>query len=317
MPAAIAHRAFALRLLGKDCPLGVLLGTEGPDPFMAYGMNPFRKKKDKDAVNPIGSLMHNTRLAAVYAPMLAYAASIPEEKTRTLLLDYMEGLLYHFVLDRKVHPYVFYRTGFDEFGKYGGIAVFYHGAFESILDRAIAEKEGLPPRSDRALPRISDEDLLTISKMWAKGFEGIAPLKETGFAESYRDFQSVMRLLVSKTGVKRKLFRLLMGKTSKAYSLCLPPSLKPYESLDVLNESHSVWKDPTTLEEYRKSVEDLSAEAASEQADVLAILEAAKRGEDTKEALTKLEANNDHDGGIYGQAKKEYRLCFKEAGIEF
>ncbi len=114
MPAAIAHRAFALRLKGKDCPLGVLLGTEGPDPFMAYGMNPFRKKKDKDAVNPLGSLMHNTRLALVYAPMLSYAASFPEGKTRALLLDYMEGLLYHFILDRRVHPYVFYRTGFDE-----------------------------------------------------------------------------------------------------------------------------------------------------------------------------------------------------------
>ncbi len=181
----------------------------------------------------------------------------------------------------------------------------------------MAEKEHLPPRSDRALPAIGDEDLLAISRMWAKGFEGIASLKDEGFAESYRDFQSVMRLLVSKTGVKRKLFRLLMGKTSKAYSLCLPPSLKPFAPLDVLNDGHAAWKDPTTLEEHRESVEDLFEEAAREQKDVLSILEMARKGEDTKEALAKLERDNDHDGGIYGQVKKEYRLCFEEAGIRF
>ena len=53
MPGILAHYTFAKRYLPEEeLPWegAVLAGTQGPDPFMAYGTNPLRPRKDKKDV---------------------------------------------------------------------------------------------------------------------------------------------------------------------------------------------------------------------------------------------------------------------------
>ena len=139
MPGILAHYTFAKRYLPEEelsWEEAVLAGTQGPDPFMAYGTNPLRPRKDKKDVNPWGELMHHTPIENVYGPMLSEAQKAEGEQ-REFLFAYLDGLLMHFSLDRIVHPYVFYRTGFDENGKYAGIYIYYHGFFETLIAACI------------------------------------------------------------------------------------------------------------------------------------------------------------------------------------
>ncbi|MDY2913597.1 MAG: hypothetical protein SOV58_03050 [Candidatus Enteromonas sp.] len=311
MPAALLHRLFtedALKDFPSDYPEFVFAGAQGPDPFMAYGTNPFLgKKDDASQINPWGSQMHRTHLKEVYGPMLRYAYE-KSGREAEILFAYIEGLLLHFTLDRLVHPYVFYRSGFDENGKYGGIYVFYHGAFESILDKTYAKRTHrfIPPA--KALPRLSEEDLLSLSQMWSAC--ATVPLKPTAFSESYREFASVLRLLYSRTGFKRKLFRWVLGKTSKAYSLSYPASLKRFAPLDVENASRQEWKDPCTGEVHHESIPDLLQKALKDACLVRDIVSRAKKGEDVGLLLEELEGNRDHDGEVYGEKKKYCDICF-------
>lgn len=306
MPAAIAHRVFAEKALaGVPCPDLAYLGAQGPDPFMGYGLVPYRKRADKSAVQPFGSKMHGEHLAPIYSRLVAYAAK-KEGEEKEKLFSYLYGLLSHYALDRALHPYIFYRTGFDENGKYGGIYVFYHGYFEAILDRAIAEAAALPPASYRVLPKLAPEDLALVSAMWAEA----SGLPEGAFAESYRDFKEEIRLIHSRTGFKRWLLKLFMGKESKAYSLSLPPSLKKFTVLDVLNERHEEWKDPTSGEASRLSVGELFAEAEKALPKARRILKIGAKGEDVSALFDEWEDGVDHDGGRFGEKKRHCDICF-------
>lgn len=317
MPASLLHRYFAEDVL-SEIPSSeadfIFVGTQGPDPFMAYGTNPFLgKRSDVPEVNPWGSKMHQTHLSEVYAPMARYAYS-KSGREKEILFAYLEGLLLHFTLDRLVHPYVFYRTGFDENGKYGGIYVFYHGAFESVLDKTYGKrnKRFLPPA--KALPVIQEEDLDALSRMWASC--ATIPLKESAFAESYLEFRSVMKLLYSPMGIKRTLFKLVMGKTSKAYSLSYPASLKRFAALDVENLSHDVWKDPCTGEEHHESIPDLIELAKKDARTVHEIVQKARLGQDIASMLDEYERGRDHDGEVYGRKKKHCDICFLKHPIK-
>ena len=306
MPGILAHYTFAKRYLPEEelpWEEAVLAGTQGPDPFMAYGTNPLRPRKDKKDVNPWGELMHHTPIENVYGPMLSEAQKAEGEQ-REFLFAYLDGLLMHFSLDRIVHPYVFYRTGFDENGKYAGIYIYYHGFFETLIDESIAKKDGLFIRPDKAMGQLSKKQQAWASKLWKDS--ATVPLKETAFEESYREYNQVSRLLWSKKGIKRALLKPLLGAKSKPYSLIYPPSLKPFEALDILNESHSAWKDPVSGEERLSSVEDLFEQAHQDFLEVHGWLLKAKQGKDVTLDLKDWAKNLDHDGTPFGSTKKYY-----------
>ena len=118
MPAVIVHDTFALEMIPEDEKpyiAAVRSGTQGPDLFMAYGKNPFKKREDAKEIRPWGTVMHHTPVEDVYGKMMEYA-NTKEAGEKELLYAYIDGLLMHFSVDRVCHPYVFYRTGFDEKG---------------------------------------------------------------------------------------------------------------------------------------------------------------------------------------------------------
>ena len=76
MPAVIVHDTFALEMIPEDEKpyiAAVRSGTQGPDLFMAYGKNPFKKREDAKEIRPWGTVMHHTPVEDVYGKMMEYA----------------------------------------------------------------------------------------------------------------------------------------------------------------------------------------------------------------------------------------------------
>ena len=311
MPATIVHDSFALEMIPeeeKPYLAAVRAGTQGPDFFMAYGTNPFHKRKDSDQIRPFGSHMHQISICPTYAKLLEYAGK-QEGEVRELLFAYIDGLLMHFSVDRTFHPYIFYRSGFDENGGLPGKWGWAHGYFESVLDKVVGTKKGTFLRPDKAMGQMKEEDVKAVSRMWHACAE--FPLKEDSFAASYQDYCDVTRIMWSPLGIKRALFS-LGGKYSKPMALIHPSNrrVKKDAYLDVLNEKHSLWKDPATLEESTEGFEELWLKAKEAYREAHALLLRAKKGEDVGEELAKWSLNRNHDGTPIGESKKEHGDCF-------
>ena len=307
MPFVIVHDTFALENIPeteKPFLSAVRLGTQGPDPFMAHGMNPFQKRKDKQTVNPFGGYMHHIPLAPTYAKMLGYARNQDDEATRSLLFAYIDGLLMHFAVDRVCHPYVFYRSGFDGKGQLSGIHTYRHGIFESILDREYGLEHKTYIRPDKAMGTLGLDDVKKISIMWRECTTYKLP--ENGFYDAYVDYRNVLKMLWSPLGIKRFFFTFVLGKHGKGISLTHPSKrrAKKYLSRDIQNKSKNIWRIPYSGEERNDSFDELIAQASRDYQEAHALLEKAKEGADIEAELADWTASLNHDGVRFTQINR-------------
>ena len=310
MPAILTHYTFALKAIPEELVpfrAAVNLGSQGPDTFMAYGTVPWRKRNDPEKVRGWGHAMHSLPVESVYVPMMDYAAKQPE---RDLLYAYIDGLLMHFCLDRLMHAYIFFRSGVDKDGKLSGYYGWSHGAFEALLDKILATREGTYGKLDRCI-LVPDEQARVISKMWQACSP--TPLSEDDFYLAYLDFVGAERLLYTPHGFKRPLFRLL-GKYSTPYAQSHPRNIKPFEKMDIMNDAHKTWHNPATNEVYEDSVMELFSKALKDYEEVHKLVLAHKEGKDIREAFAKWTLGLDHEGGPVGKKKVYYDLCWKVLG---
>ncbi len=298
MPAALTHYLFALQneenISDADA---FLLGTQGPDPFFFFGMVPWRKKANPRKIQDYAEQLHHSDFSLIYARMISYARSQSGELQDTLL-DYLKGAWAHYCLDRVCHPYVFYRSGFDENGELKGHYGYAHKVFEALLDATLKKKHKLPSPS-RAM-EISKKKGMEISKMWKQGSPEI--LDEDTFYESLRDYRTIESFLQSKTGCKRILWKLL-GKENALYAFSYPVFLKGKESLDVLNREKKEWRHPVSGASSNLSVDEMFYEAKKLYIKGVKVILEAKTIENTSTSLFNLERGIDHDGTPYGQKK--------------
>ena len=310
MPAILTHYTFALSAIPKEderFSAVVNLGSQGPDTFMAYGTLPWKKREEVTKIRQWGHTMHYLPVGSVYLKMMEYARTSPDKE---MLFAYIDGLLMHYSVDRICHRYIFYRSGFDEHGQLKGYYSWSHGFFEAILDKTLAKKRGTYQKMSKCIESPLDQ-VEKISKMWA--YASPAKLDDGAFLRSYEDFVGAENMLYTPTGAKRLLFRLI-GKYSTPYAQAHPHSIKKFEVLDVINESHTVWYDPVTKEEHKESVEEQLQMAHARYLEVHELLLKAKRGEDIKEAFNEWTENIDHNGCPIGTTKKHYSLCWEVLG---
>lgn len=310
MPAILTHYTFALKAIPDELrpfQAAVNLGSQGPDTFMAYGSIPWRKRADVKKVQGWGHAMHSLPVESVYVPMMDYADKQPE---RDLLYAYIEGILMHYSLDRLMHAYIFYRSGVDENGKLTGYFGWSHGAFEAVLDKILATKEGTYGKLYKCILTPEDQ-VKAISKMWAACAP--TPLNEDDFYLSYEDFIGAEKLLYTPHGFKRPLFRLI-GKYSTPWAQSHPLRIKAFYPLDVLNEKKAEWLNPATGEKHDESVGELFSRALSDFAEVHALVARHKAGEDILEDFRKWTLSLDHEGGPVGMKKVHYDLCWRVLG---
>ncbi len=310
MPAILTHYTFGLSVIeaAKGYKEAFLVGNQGPDTFMAYGTNPFHKREDVKAIRPFGAFMHHEKIDEYYARMMEFA---DKSERKEVLYAYILGLFAHFSVDRACHPYIFYRSGFDEKGGLHGFYGFSHGKFEALVDKILGKRKGTYIRPDKAVA-LDEEEAKEISRMWA--YAAPDKLDDMAFYRCLEDFQSAERMLWTRTGLKRILFRAL-GKYSTAYSQSHPRFIQKYKKLDLLNDEHSEWKDPCTEVASTKSFEELLDEAREAYKDLLAIVEEGSKKEGKSEMKAKLKQwvkDIDHDGMPYGSSKKVQCLCWKK-----
>lgn len=300
MPACLAHLCFAQKL---ESPLSEAfrLGTQGPDPFFFYGMIPWKKKKDAEKIEALAQRIHHTDFASEYAAMIAFAQKEGDPETKSLYREYLLGLLAHYSLDRTCHPYIFYRSGFDENGELTGHFSFAHKEFEALLDLSLSEELSFSRNPVKAM-KIDEDAAKRISFLWAQS--GYPELSEETFFLAYEDYLGIQSFLQSRTGWKRPLWK-VFGKESAMVGFTYPHSAKGSSSKDVLNQKGSLWRDPCSGERKSQTFFQLMEEAERHYRRGQALLSASASPEKLTQELAAWEGGIDHDGAPFGR-KKEF-----------
>jgi len=251
MPNVWAHLIFGQELLQHlghkelldDRTRNVFnLGCQGPDFLFYHHFWPWQKDKP---LSKTGNLLHTKHCGPFLWDMLARVKGLPLSDP---LLLYAIGFLTHHILDRNLHPYVFYKSGF---GKWK------HQTFEVIMDTCIVRKKrGLETYKNPvwkqinvgpALPSGIAEFLYQLTGLYYPGTqEGIKPCH---WEEAYCQMIKALKLFHDPTGIKTWLtFKQIEPFVYK----------RKLEPLDYLNEQHEEWNCPTDPNErYTESVWDL------------------------------------------------------------
>ncbi len=298
MPAALTHYLFAKQNEENIPDEGAfLLGAQGPDPFFFYGLVPWRKKADPLKIRGYGENLHHGDFSAIYARMADFAHQ-KDGVEKDVLISYLKGLWAHYSLDRVCHPYIFYRSGFDENGELKGHYGYAHKVFEALLDAALKKKHRLPLPS--AAMKLSKNKAKAISAMWKAGSPEL--LEKDTFYEAWRDYCSVESFLQSRTGWKRIIWKAL-GKENVLYAFSYPVFLKNKETLDVLNLKKAIWKNPVTGLSHSSSIPEMFEEAKKLYRKGVKAIDESKSVDGVSALLLSLEKGIDHDGCLWGKKK--------------
>ena len=307
MPAMFVHYNFALmNAEGRDKQYieATRLGSQGPDPFFFFGILRRGNGKHKKLIRKFGSAEHKKDISEDYLKMKEYAE---KSEDKDLLLSYLDGLFMHYCVDKTFHPYVFYRSGFDENGNLKGYYSYSHAHFESILDVEISKKYNIYQRISNCL-KIDDEQLLKISKMWSSlGYD----ISEKDYFYAVKDYAKVENILFSRTGLKRCFF-VLGGRHGMLMGISYPHFMNKYKELDVQNVNKKEWKHPVTGESFNLSVDELYAHASSEFKIVKNILEKNLSKAEELKLVKDFVNETNHDGIKIGTKKVLFDLCFKK-----
>jgi len=272
MPASLAHHLFAKAALAQYgsrlaflSPYSSLvsIGSQGPDPFYFYGSLPWRKHLDTETINGVGSMMHSPDPLRVL-PKLIEEANQLKGQDRDIAFAYVYGSLMHYTLDRNVHPFVFYQSGFDESGKLTPPYNADHSRYESLMDVSLmrhfkASYREIHPYRSLLCPNAW---ITIVSELHHRMFPTL--LSKTHFAECLADMRSVLKFLFRRHGLRRVLVKRLMGERSMSFSMAHPVHIPNNERYDYLNLEHRTWFDPSTGSQHSTSVIDMFQHALAE-----------------------------------------------------
>lgn len=317
MPNGIVHCTFAKKYALDVSPKMqkvVYLGAMGPDPFFFYGMLSKRNRPYIHEVRSLGGVTQHQELTPNYVAMIEYAKKSPD---KDLLLAYIDGLFMHYAVDRAVHPFVFWNTGFTDRPQDGKkIQDYYnfgHLNFEVFLDLIIGKREGTFTNLTHyvGLPK---KQLLAISKMWYevnKNNQKVPHIEIDSFAKCIQDARMCFRLTYSPLGIKKAFIGRLMGKQSFAYGFSCPRNLKKFEGIDFLNEAYKAWYMPDNSgPRYDSFFELYDVEAKAIYESCHACLEKAKAGLPYEQELEAAGKHLNHEGIIPNSPKLTWKLIW-------
>lgn len=253
MPSILTHQYFSTLIVeqvSKEFPYlqdhlpVVWLGAQGPDPFFFFGRAPFKKRLGRDSIIQFGSLLHNQSPVDSLAPLIEHGWRGPHATEMTKA--YVIGALTHYALDRQCHPYVFYRSGFDEHGALTGHYSADHAKLEVEIDLAMTIKEKLSSAiyQPKVTLQIDPVSLQTISQIYYQAF-GKHVHPDT-FQHAVNDMKATYQFLYHGSWLNRLLVILLSGKRSLPFSLIHPHRIKQSVANQALNVSRKKWHHPVT-----------------------------------------------------------------------
>ena len=270
MPSSLTHYGFnkevinnSLKFLNNNEDV-YLVGAQGPDPFFFRGIIPSFNNKNVGDVRKYGTKLHQVEPSEVFFFFFNYANSSDD---KDVLYSYILGAGLHYVLDRKVHPYVFYKTGFSDEKKKKAKYYVDHTLFETHLDVLLMQnkyKDFKVTAFDSI--KCDIEKIKRVSEMYGCLAKEIVKDEKIGidsFEESYKDMIKIEKFLYSKRGFKKKIVNCLFKRTP-LNTMMHPLVVKDDEKIDYLNIKRKEWKDPCLETVYNKSVYDLIEEAKKE-----------------------------------------------------
>lgn len=146
MPATITHAYFAedlLKILNKNTKESIkdkkrelMMFAQSTDPLMFYLVSPISGKK----IRNLQHIAHTEKTNEFFSNTIHFIKNNNYHNNPDVLV-FIYGFICHFVLDSKVHPYIFYKTGEfikddNKTYKYNGL----HHNMESYLDNYMLEK---------------------------------------------------------------------------------------------------------------------------------------------------------------------------------
>jgi hypothetical protein len=229
-------------------------GSQGPD-FLFY--HRFLPWQGDSGMRKLGGAMHKFSCGPFMMDLFGAVRGLPVESPEAV---YALGFLTHHLLDRRAHPYVFYRSGFAKWD---------HQRFEIIVDTLVVRKllgletwntpvwekidigSKLPGRIADILHAIARNRYPELS----------APFTAGDWNDACRDMIRAQRLFHDPSGWKRKL---TFGRIEPfVYKRSVPP-------LDYLNEERREWRHPSIEDErYSCSFWDLWEQALTDGKAVL------------------------------------------------
>ena len=292
MPSAPDHYRFALRVF-SDAAAGrlsvpqavsahpglVIIGSQGPDPFYFYGEVPWRRRSGAGRAAAFAEFLHGSDPLELFPPLAqqaALAASRAGDRPEAAFA-YLFGLLLHYTLDRAVHPYVYFRSGFDGNGELGGRFSALHAMFETMMAESAG---GGAPVSETAPARMfaaDPSDLAVADGLFAAAFPGRVDSGQ--FSTAWSDMATALEVLWDPTGIKRLLLASLGGRRTRTYSMIRPCKAECGAGADYLNAGKASWRHPVSGVESKASVAELTAAAETDAAAAAGLLDQLIRGE--------------------------------------
>lgn len=266
MPSVLTHYGFNKEVLDYNIEFLkgnediYLVGAQGPDPFLFYGIIPFMGSRNGDEIRKYGTKLHKINPSKVFEMLMKYASN---SKDKNILYSYILGAGLHYILDRKIHPYVFYKTGFSDDKKMKKKYFVDHTLFETNLD-VLLINDRYKKYKVKPIDAISCEvyKIEKVSEMYNKVSNDKA-INDNTFKDSYNHMCKIENILYSKTGKKKKLVKLLF-KNTPFNTMMHSIFVEDDEKIDYLNIKNNNWLDPSSEVVYQKSLYDLLNEAKEE-----------------------------------------------------
>lgn len=267
MPATMTHQMFALEIIRRSNSSFLskyvhvlMLATQGPDPFFFCGMVPWRSQKNASNIRAMGHYFHYNNpqkdLHALYSNAI--------KKGSETLKAYAIGAIMHYILDKHVHPYVFSKSGFDSLGQLSHPFYAYHFNMEVLIDVALLTE--LSYKAKEVHPEksiiIPSKTLTEIDCLYSESYKDVC--LKGWFKSSVLDMRTTYKVVYDAFGMKRRIFKLLLGKNASAFVISHPVALKNKENKDVLNKQNVSWRHPETGTTKKESVIDLFNDAINE-----------------------------------------------------
>jgi hypothetical protein len=300
----IARYQKAFPFLKKHSSL-VWLGAQGPDPFFFYGRAPLKKRLEKDTINYFGSTLHNQAPHKSLWPLLEqgwFKAQTDEARKAYIL-----GALTHYVLDRTCHPYVFFRSGFDEHGSLTGHYSADHARLEVEIDVALTNKLKLDATTYQPLQTLNVDpiSLQSISQLYFSSFP--KSVQATSFQQAVEDMKLTYKWLYHGRILKRLFFTMIAGKRSLAVSLMHPRTLPRAIALQALNLNRKSWRDPVTGATSQKSILQLIEIALEELGTIIDLITSSQL---TETKFKQWCRSLDYDGKEVGKTMRYFQSYY-------
>lgn len=263
MPGFLTHYLFSIdtyRHLHEKSMQSIIknhkqvyyLGAQGPDIFFYYLPCTIDKKKQ------LGSLLHHTTTNAFFDTCIKELSNQKNPLEQETILAYISGLLCHYSLDSSTHPFIYARTGYEQYVTAGHTPLSYsstHCNYETILDTTMLyrQKHTVPSKVNyKDLFRLKKSEVstlaaflsTTINKTYFK--DGSSSYINANFIKRTLNYMPMeIAFLQDKRGKKKSLIAFLEKYTLRTPLLSsLITSDQLHEDRDVLNLAKGSWESP-------------------------------------------------------------------------